>query len=175
MLSWVNFLEYLYPSAASRTPRLPLMGYAASTPRPREPARTPIDPSARARAGTSTSATARIFFIEASRSDLRQRRHGISNQDAVSPIVHTGGLFVDAVSGEILKCRLPFGPLAQLVEQRTFNPLVAGSNPARPTNPIGGLPKRLTRGRARMAPVKSKIELVRVAASPELMLNGVAV
>jgi hypothetical protein len=25
------------------------------------------------------------------------------------------------------------GPLAQLVEQRTFNPLVAGSNPARPT------------------------------------------
>ncbi len=27
-----------------------------------------------------------------------------------------------------------FGSLAQLVEQRTFNPLVAGSNPARPTN-----------------------------------------
>ena len=27
----------------------------------------------------------------------------------------------------------PGGPLAQLVEQRTFNPLVAGSNPARPT------------------------------------------
>src|SRR5690606_30111851 len=26
------------------------------------------------------------------------------------------------------------GSLAQLVEQRTFNPLVAGSNPARPTN-----------------------------------------
>ncbi len=26
-----------------------------------------------------------------------------------------------------------FGTLAQLVEQRTFNPLVAGSNPARPT------------------------------------------
>jgi hypothetical protein len=26
-----------------------------------------------------------------------------------------------------------FGSLAQLVEQRTFNPLVAGSNPARPT------------------------------------------
>jgi hypothetical protein len=26
------------------------------------------------------------------------------------------------------------GTLAQLVEQRTFNPLVAGSNPARPTN-----------------------------------------
>jgi hypothetical protein len=25
------------------------------------------------------------------------------------------------------------GTLAQLVEQRTFNPLVAGSNPARPT------------------------------------------
>ena len=25
------------------------------------------------------------------------------------------------------------GSLAQLVEQRTFNPLVAGSNPARPT------------------------------------------
>lgn len=27
------------------------------------------------------------------------------------------------------------GPLAQLVEQRTFNPLVEGSNPSRPTNP----------------------------------------
>ena len=26
-----------------------------------------------------------------------------------------------------------FGSLAQLVEQRTFNPLVAGSSPARPT------------------------------------------
>ena len=26
------------------------------------------------------------------------------------------------------------GPLAQLVEQRTFNPLVIGSNPIRPTN-----------------------------------------
>ncbi len=29
---------------------------------------------------------------------------------------------------------LRFGSLAQSVEQRTFNPLVAGSNPARPTN-----------------------------------------
>ncbi len=29
-----------------------------------------------------------------------------------------------------------FGSLAQLVEQRTFNPLVAGSNPARPTKQI---------------------------------------
>ena len=31
--------------------------------------------------------------------------------------------------------RLPThdGPLAQLVEQRTFNPLVVGSNPTRPT------------------------------------------
>jgi len=26
------------------------------------------------------------------------------------------------------------GTLAQLVEQRTFNPLVVGSNPSRPTN-----------------------------------------
>ena len=31
------------------------------------------------------------------------------------------------------------GSLAQSVEQRTFNPLVAGSNPARPTNRIKGL------------------------------------
>ena len=30
---------------------------------------------------------------------------------------------------------LQHGTLAQLVEQRTFNPLVAGSNPARPTTP----------------------------------------
>ena len=37
------------------------------------------------------------------------------------------------------------GSLAQLVEQRTFNPLVAGSNPARPTrisNKIRWLQKR---------------------------------
>ena len=31
------------------------------------------------------------------------------------------------------------GSLAQSVEQRTFNPLVAGSNPARPTNRISYL------------------------------------
>ena len=35
------------------------------------------------------------------------------------------------------------GSLAQLVEQRTFNPLVAGSNPARPTKFIEGLAKML--------------------------------
>ena len=28
------------------------------------------------------------------------------------------------------------GPLAQLVEQRTLNPLVVGSNPTRPTTPF---------------------------------------
>ena len=33
----------------------------------------------------------------------------------------------------VLTCRPFGGPLAQLVEQRTFNPLVAGSSPARPT------------------------------------------
>src|SRR5258705_8846362 len=44
-------------------------------------------------------------------------------------------VFVDVISGERIKCRLfSPGPLAQLVEQRTFNPLVAGSNPARPTS-----------------------------------------
>src|SRR6516225_5740771 len=39
----------------------------------------------------------------------------------------------DAASREIIVSPPPRGPLAQLVEQRTFNPLVAGSNPARPT------------------------------------------
>jgi hypothetical protein len=33
----------------------------------------------------------------------------------------------------ILRDAMHIGTLAQLVEQRTFNPLVAGSNPARPT------------------------------------------
>jgi hypothetical protein len=33
-----------------------------------------------------------------------------------------------------------FGPLAQLVEQWTFNPLVAGSNPARPTKHFSNIP-----------------------------------
>ena len=32
-----------------------------------------------------------------------------------------------------LPCNLFIGTLAQLVEQRTFNPLVNGSNPLRPT------------------------------------------
>ncbi len=48
------------------------------------------------------------------------------------------------------------GTLAQLVEQRTFNPLVAGSNPARPTknserarHPAGPFSFRLRRGRFR--------------------------
>ena len=30
-------------------------------------------------------------------------------------------------------CNITFGPLAQLVEQWTFNPLVVGSNPTWPT------------------------------------------
>ncbi len=36
-----------------------------------------------------------------------------------------------------------YGSLAQPVEQRTFNPLVARSNRARPTNKIKGLAKSL--------------------------------
>jgi hypothetical protein len=41
--------------------------------------------------------------------------------------------------------RAPFlGALAQLVEQRTFNPLVAGSNPARPTRILKGVSRWLT-------------------------------
>ena len=39
---------------------------------------------------------------------------------------------------------LQHGTLAQLVEQRTFNPLVAGSNPARPTTPPGTYHTRFT-------------------------------
>jgi hypothetical protein len=36
------------------------------------------------------------------------------------------------------------GSLAQLVEQRTFNPLVVGSNPTRPTIYIGSAARALT-------------------------------
>ncbi len=36
--------------------------------------------------------------------------------------------------GRFAIIRAPRGPLAQLVEQRTFNPLVVGSSPARPTS-----------------------------------------
>ena|GEM_PF-5976152 len=38
------------------------------------------------------------------------------------------------------------GPLAQLVEQWTLNPLVVGSNPTRPTNKNKGLGESLTVG-----------------------------
>ena len=37
--------------------------------------------------------------------------------------------------GRAAQLSLPYGSLAQLVEQWIFNPLVAGSNPARPTIP----------------------------------------
>ena len=37
------------------------------------------------------------------------------------------------IQGFVCRCEEKCGSLAQLVEQRTFNPLVAGSNPARPT------------------------------------------
>ena len=51
-----------------------------------------------------------------------------------------------ARSGERAPPRLhsPGGPLAQLVEQGTFNPKVAGSNPARPTrvSELGAAPNR---------------------------------
>jgi hypothetical protein len=41
--------------------------------------------------------------------------------------------------GRSHKMRASFGLLAQLVEQRTLNPFVAGSIPAQPTNKINGL------------------------------------
>jgi hypothetical protein len=41
----------------------------------------------------------------------------------------------------VKKCNV--GSLAQLVEQRTFNPLVAGSNPARPTKRFKDLGENL--------------------------------
>jgi galactonate dehydratase len=40
----------------------------------------------------------------------------------------------------VLKSAAFAGPLAQLVEQRTLNPLVVGSNPTRPTNTAQGRP-----------------------------------
>ena len=39
---------------------------------------------------------------------------------------------------------ITYGALAQLVEQRTFNPFVVGSTPARPTNIIKGLRENVT-------------------------------
>ncbi len=44
-----------------------------------------------------------------------------------------GGSLVDRESGQPLQCASFFGRLAQLVEQRTFNPLVRGSSPRPPT------------------------------------------
>jgi hypothetical protein len=41
------------------------------------------------------------------------------------------------MSGAFIGLKSPCpGPLAQLVEQRTFNPLVQGSSPWRPTSPL---------------------------------------
>ena len=39
-------------------------------------------------------------------------------------------------------CSVEIGPLAQLVEHRTLNPMVVGSNPTRPTNFDDGHPRR---------------------------------
>ena len=49
------------------------------------------------------------------------------------------GSLVDRQRGEPLKCASFFGRLAQLVEQRTFNPLVRGSSPRPPTRSQKGL------------------------------------
>ena len=45
---------------------------------------------------------------------------------------------VERIASSGLECTVFGGPLAQVVEQRTFNPLVAGSSPARPTNTSRG-------------------------------------
>src|SRR6267142_3816862 len=152
MLSCLYVLEYLKASALSRTPSLWEIGYETSTPTPRLPARTPMEVSAMTMAGNTASAIARIFFKGASLLSGRRRGAAIvfprqrahASRKGTAPdrqdvaIGRPGGdlfrIFVDGISGGIIKCRLFFGPLAQLVEQRTFNPLVAGSNPARPTN-----------------------------------------
>ncbi len=44
------------------------------------------------------------------------------------------GTLEEEVKMRLVLLRPNDGPLAQLVEQRTFNPLVVGSIPTRPTN-----------------------------------------
>jgi hypothetical protein len=51
------------------------------------------------------------------------------------------------------------GPLAQLVEQWTLNPLVEGSNPSRPTSCIKGLRETVTPFSLRLAVERVRAEI----------------
>ena len=62
---------------------------------------------------------------------------------------------------------LQHGTLAQLVEQRTFNPLVAGSNPARPTTPPWFIPVH-----TRYAVYSSYRSLQRGMSPPKMVLGS---
>ncbi len=59
----------------------------------------------------------------------------ISSVGRAPPLQGGGHWFEPGIAHHFIKNKLIFldGSLAQLVEQLTFNQLVAGSNPARPT------------------------------------------
>src|SRR5207249_9042796 len=63
---------------------------------------------------------------------LHLHRHRLCSNDEVS-------ILANGPRG-LIKFRPFRGSLAQLVEQRTFNPLVGGSNPPRPTNLVRSIP-----------------------------------
>ncbi len=66
---------------------------------------------------------------------MRLQQHGgaISSVGRASPLHGGGHQFESGIAHHFILSELYNGSLAQLVEQLTFNQLVAGSNPARPT------------------------------------------
>ncbi len=63
---------------------------------------------------------------------MRQRRNGLLAQRQSSGLLIHWSRVRSPHNPPLISCILS-GSLAQLVEQRTLNPLVAGSNPSRPT------------------------------------------
>ena len=72
---------------------------------------------------------------------MARQFNGLTKNLKVSPKLRRWVAVVrfDRPAGSGYNLRLSLGTVAQSVEQRTFNPLVASSNLARPTSKIKGL------------------------------------
>ncbi len=69
---------------------------------------------------------------------VRARRHAQGIRPVYKRVDTCAAEFSTSTAYQYSLC--PCGSLAQLVEQRTLNPLVEGSNPSRPTNKDGSIP-----------------------------------
>lgn len=92
---------------------------------------------------------------------MRMNRHNVI-PDAVGRQFHP----MIRSNGRAAAILVRHGPLAQLVEHRTFNPLVAGSNPAGPTQkPAGDNLSKVTSLAGFVVPLRSEYAAESIAAA----------